>query len=92
MPFGTATINFGATPVNYRQFTITDATMAGSTFVECFFMASDSTADSSQGDHVKAGIHIRVPATTMTGDTFTVECYVEKDYVVGTFKLRYVGA
>lgn len=96
---GTATIDFGAVPTDEMTFTITDAAMAGLTYVEAFFMGSDSTSagpwsatGNTVDDHKMAGALIRCAASAPVGNNFDVTCFVTRGYVVGTFKLRYAGA
>ena len=99
MAIGTATIDFGSTPIDEATFTITDATMAGLTYVEAFFMGSDSTdagpwsaTGNTADDHKMASALIQVSASAPVGNNFDVTCLITRGYVVGTFKLRYVGA
>lgn len=95
---GTATVDFGSTPTDEATFTITDAAMAGLTYVEAFFMGSDSTGagpwsltTNTADDHKMAGTLIQATASAPVGNNFDVTCLVTRGYVVGTFKLRYVG-
>ena len=92
MAKGTATIDFGATPINYKEFTITDPTMAGLTYVEPFFMSSDSTVDNSASNHAKARWVIEAIGGAPVGNDFPVICRLKKGLCTGTFKIRYAGS
>ena len=98
MATGTATVNFGSIPTDEATFTINDPAMAGATYVEAFFMGSDSTSagpwsatGNTADDHKMAGALITRIASAPIGNNFDVTCLSIRGYVVGTFKLRYVG-
>lgn len=88
---GTATIDFGAAPVDGASFVINDATLSGLTYAEAFFMASDSTADNTASDHAAAGALTRVTCSAPSGSSMTVEVHCMGGLVAGTFLLRYVA-
>ena len=90
MAVGTATVDFGATPVEQATFSITDAALIALTYVEPFFMSSDSTADNDANAHEMAGHLIEVVAGAPDGaGTFAVIANVLLGQVTGQFKLRY---
>ena len=94
MAKGTATIDFGATPTHYAEFTVTDAGMAGSTYVEPFFMSSDSTASNSASNHARAQFEIDLIGGAPVGNDFPVICKLrnKRMTITGTLKIRYAGA
>lgn len=90
---GVATVDFGATPTDIGEFSITDAGLVGMTHVEAFFMADDVTAgDSTNDDHSIAGAMIRCVCKKPVGAIMDVVAYVLVGMVKGTFKLHYRGA
>lgn len=97
MARGTATVDFGATPTDEKTFTITDAAMAGLTYIEPFFMGSDSVAGTflsgnTADDHKMAAALIPLSADAPIGNNFNVTALVLRGKVTGSFKIRYVGA
>jgi hypothetical protein len=87
---GTATIDFGTTPVSEKQFTVTDALIAGTNYVEAFVMV-DSTADNNVDAHRHAAASWQLSCLAGTGSfTLDVTCLI--DLCVGTFKIRYAYA
>ena len=66
MAVGTATVDFGATPVEQATFSITDAALIALTYVEPFFMSSDSTADNDANAHEMAGHLIEVVVSPLS--------------------------
>lgn len=92
---GTATINFGAAPgSNEASVVVTgQASISGTSKVEAFVMADDTTSDHTAGDHR----YLRAIGTDFTcgtpsaGTGFTIYGRsVEK--LQGTFALRWVWA
>lgn len=93
MAVGVATVDFGSTPTDIGEFTITDPTLNGMTHTEAFFMADDTTpADSTADDHSVAGALIRCVCKKPVGNNMDVVAYVMVGAVKGTFKLHYAGA
>lgn len=87
---GTATIDFGATPVDAKQFTVTEAAITGTEYVEAFVMV-DSTTDNGVDDHRHAAASWRLVCVPYAGGfTLDVTCLI--DLCHGTFKIRYVFA
>lgn len=86
---GTATIDFGATPVNSATFAIVDATLAGLTYSEGWFMR-DTTAQNNADAHEQIGSYAQV-TTSITGTTLTAYVELILGFVTGTFSLRYVA-
>lgn len=87
---GTATIDFGSVPVTEKSFTVTDAAILPTHYVEAFVM-TDSTADNSVEDHRHAAASWKLSCLPGTGSfTLDVNCLV--DMCFGTFKIRYVYA
>jgi hypothetical protein len=87
---GTATIDFGATPVADKQFTITDAAIADTNYVEAFVMV-DSTADNDVESHRHAAASWKLGALSNNGG-FTLDISCLMDLCFGTFKIRYAYA
>lgn len=83
----TATIDFGATPVDEASFTITDAGITTSSYIEVFMMA-DSTIDNDADAHRHAAASFKFCAEPGTGD-FTLYVTSLIDLCSGTFKIRY---
>ena len=87
---GTATIDFGTTPVSSNVFTITDASIASTNYVEAFVMI-DSTADNTVDDHRHAAVSWRTSCLAGTGSfELDIDCLL--DLCHGTFKIRYAFA
>lgn len=91
MAQGTTTVDFGSTPIDTKQFTITDAAMAGKTFVEAFIMGDDSTGNNDAQSHKQAAALMVLSAEVPIGNNFNVNADVLWGRVTGQFKLRYVG-
>lgn len=91
MPVGTATIDFGSTPVVEASVVVTgQAAITALSFVEAF-VQSESTADNSETNHRFAGVSFRMVCGTIvvgTGFTIYVTCLSGK--ATGTFKIRWV--
>lgn len=87
---GTATIDFGATPVAESSFTITDAAIGPTNYVEAFVMI-DSTADNTVVDHQHAAASWKLACLPATG-SFTLYVTNLMDLCTGTFKIRYAYA
>lgn len=88
---GTATINFGVTPVGSKTFTIADAALSGLTYAEAFFMGTDSTADNDAASHKQAGALLRATCDAPSGSNMDVTIESLFGLVTGQFKLRYVA-
>ena len=87
---GTATIDFGITPTNSKVFTITDASVSATNYVEAFVMV-DSTTDNTVIDHRHAAVSWKMSCLPTTG---SFDLYVDglMDLCTGTFKIRYAFA
>lgn len=86
---GTATIDFGTTPVNQATFAIVDATLSGLTYSEAWFMR-DVTGDNNADAHEQIGSYANV-TTSISGTTLTAYVELLVGFVTGQFKLRYVA-
>ena len=87
---GTATIDFGATPVNEVVITVTDAAILATNYVEAFVMI-DSTADNTVDDHRHASASWKLACLPANGSfDLYVDCLA--DLCFGTFKIRYAYA
>jgi hypothetical protein len=84
---GTATVDFGSTPVNEASFTITDAAVNASSYVMPFVMV-DSTADNNADAHRHAAAAFKLTVLPGSG-SFTLYAYAQEDLCFGTFKIRY---
>lgn len=85
---GVATIDFGATPVDGGTFTITDAAITSSMYVEAFVQHGDTTTDNDADAHSMAAASFRLSTIPGTG-SFTLEVALLFWMVTGTFKIRY---
>lgn len=87
---GTATIDFGSTPVGEAVITITDAAITSSNYVEAFVMI-DTTVDNNSDDHRHAATSWKLSCLPSTGSfDLYVDCLADLCY--GTFKIRYAYA
>ena len=86
----TATIDFGSTPVNSASFTITDANITSTSYVEVFVMV-DSTTDNNTDAHLHAAASWKLAALPASG-SFTLYVDALIDLCWGTFKIRYAYA
>jgi hypothetical protein len=88
--FGTATIDFGAAPGSQEAIVaVADPGVSATSKVECFFMASDSTADHTMNDHRYAALLIACTAGDLSaGVGFTIFAR-SLDKTQGTFKVRW---
>lgn len=87
---GTATIDFGATPLAEQSFTVTDASITSGMAVEAFVMV-DSTVDNNTESHRHAAASWQLSALPASGSfTLYVTCLI--DMCHGTFKIRYAYA
>lgn len=84
---GTTTVDFGATPVDYASFTVTDAGIGATDYVEAFFMI-DSTVDNTVDDHSRAAVFCRLVCQAAAG-SFTLQVYSLMGLMSGHFKIRY---
>jgi hypothetical protein len=88
--FGTATLNFGAFPgTNEASVVVTGQPVVGTSKVDCFIMASDTTADHTENDHRYAALFLGLSAGTIdVGVGFTIYARsLEK--LTGTFSVRW---
>lgn len=86
----TTTIDFGSTPISSKVFTITDAVIAPTNYVEAFVMI-DSTVDNDVNDHRHAAVSWRTSCLPGTGSfELDIDCLL--DLCSGTFKIRYAYA
>lgn len=85
---GTITVDFGSSYVDNGAFTITDAGILATSYVEVFVMV-DSTADNDATQHQIAATSLRLSALPASGSA-TVYADALFGLVKGTFKLRYV--
>lgn len=88
----TKTVDFGAVPTDGETFVVNDAAFAGMTYVEGFFMNTDTTVDNTADAHGAAGVLIRVTCSAPSGNNVTVDCCVLMGYVTGQFKIRFAAS
>ena len=87
---GTATIDFGSSPVAELTVTVTDAAITSSSYVEAFVMI-DSTADNDLDAHRHAAASWKL--VCLAGDgSFELNICCLVDMCFGTFKIRYAYA
>lgn len=84
---GTATIDFGSSPVAEKSFTITDAGISTSSYINVYVMG-DTTADNDLDAHLHAGASWKMVPVPGTG-SFTLYITSLIDMCWGTFKIRY---
>ena len=85
--FGSAEIDFGATPVAEATFTVSAAGVTPSSNVQCFIQA-DTTADNDADDHRAAGRSFRmVPTPGANSFSLDVQCLL--GLCTGAFNLRF---
>jgi hypothetical protein len=87
---GTATIDFGTTPVAEKSFTVSDASIDTSNYVEAFVQV-DSTSDNDVGAHRHAAASWKLVCEAVSGG-FNLDITCLMDLCWGTFKIRYVYA
>lgn len=85
--YGSADIDFGATPVAEATFTVTAAGVTSLSAVQCFIQA-DTTSDNTAADHQAAGRSFRMVPTPGTG-SFSLDVQCLLGLCTGAFKLRY---
>lgn len=89
---GTVTIDFGAWPgSNEASIGFTDATISGTSKVEAYVMADDTTADHTASDHQYVGLWLSLTGSASAGVGGTIYGR-STEKLQGTFKLRYVWA
>lgn len=91
---GTATIDFGSTPVDEDSFDIADATLSGLTYAEAWFMRDTTVGlggeENNEDAHEQIASRART-ACSISGTTLTVYVEILVGFVTGKFKLRYVA-
>ncbi len=87
---GTAIIDFGSTPVADKVFTVTDAAVLSTHYVEAFVMV-DSTGDNTVADHRHAAASWKLVCLPANG-SFDLDVTCLMDLCNGTFSIRYVYA
>lgn len=92
MPTATATVDFGATPVDSATFNFTDAALISKTYVEAFVMRDDTTGDNDADAHQQLGARAKFTAGTPDGSgNINIEAEILVGFVTGQFKLRYAS-
>lgn len=86
----TATVDFGATPVDEKDFVVADGQFAGQTYAEAWFMA-DSTVDNDADAHEMANALIHLCCETPGAGTLAIRSNVIAGLVTGQFKIRIVA-
>lgn len=88
--YGQAVIDFGASFVAEKTFTVTDPDVVPTSVIQCF-MQGDSTADNSAASHLIGGRSFRFTATPGSG-SFSLDAVCLIGMCAGTFKIRYSHA
>jgi hypothetical protein len=89
---GTVTINFGVFPGSQEAtIAFTDATISGTSKVEAYVMASDSTTDHTTNDHKYLPILVNLTADASAGVGGNIYGRALMK-LIGTFKIRYIWA
>lgn len=85
---GTATIDFGSTPVADATFTVTQAGVTSSSYIEAY-VQGDTTPDNDATDHAFAAVSWRLFCVPGNGEfQLNVTCLV--GLCSGQFDVRYV--
>lgn len=85
---GTATIDFGSTPIADASFVITEAGVTPTSYMEAY-VQGDATPDNTAGDHAFAAVSWQLFCIPGAGEfTLNVTCMV--GLCTGTFDVRYV--
>jgi hypothetical protein len=82
------TIDFGATPTDGANATITNASISPSSIIQAFIIASDSTANNNANNHQIAAAAMRFIITPGTGN-FNLETHCMFGLANGQFNIRY---
>ena len=85
------TVDFGSVQTDRGDFTITDATFAGLTYVEAFFMSSDSTVDNDSIAHEMVADLIRLSCDAPVGNDVVIHARATAWTIAKTMKVRLVG-
>jgi hypothetical protein len=87
---GTVTIDFGVFPGSQEAaIAFADATISGTSKIEAYVMAGDSTTDHTANDHKYLGLWVTFTAEPIAGVGGTIYARA-LDKMTGTFKLRYI--
>lgn len=86
-----ATVDFGSTQTSDGDFTVTDASFAGLTYAEAFWMSSDTTTDNNAVDHEMAGTLIRLTCSAPSGNDIAVHARAIAGTIARTMKIRVVA-
>ena len=86
-----ATVDFGATQTDRGDFIVTDASFAGKTYAEAFFMSSDSTVDNDALAHEMAADLIRLSCDAPVGNDIGVHARATAWTIAKTMKIRVVA-
>jgi hypothetical protein len=84
-------VDFGATFSDTATKVVSDATLAGLTYAEAFFMSTDVTGDNNAANHAQAAGCIQAVCGAPSGTNMTVNFDVVIGLAKGTFKFRYVA-
>jgi len=84
----TTTVDFGATPVDGAAFTVTDANITATSYVEAYVQHVDTTADNGVDEHETAAASFRLSAKPAAG-SFELAIHCLFGAVTGQFKIRY---
>lgn len=85
----TTTIDFGATPIGEKDFTITDANVSTASYVEAFIQHNDTTATNGTEMHKNAGVFMKLVCSAGTGQ-FLLHAGTLFGLVSNVFSIRYV--
>ena len=89
---GTVTINFGSFPgAQEASIAFTDAAISGTSKVEAYVMADDTTSDHTANDHRYLGQFVNLTGSASAGVGGTIYGRAVRK-MIGTFKLRYIWA
>jgi hypothetical protein len=86
---GSATINWGATPLAEASFTVTDAAITTARRIQVFVDGSDTTGSNTAEDHQHAAASWQMTALAAAG-SFTLKITNMLDLCSGSFVVRYV--
>jgi hypothetical protein len=90
MATGTATLDFGATPVDEGSVDVTGLNgLTSSTFIEAFFMR-ETTTDNGADEHEEAASLCPLNCEFLSASSFRIHAHPLAALGLGTFKLRWV--
>ena len=91
MATGTATLDFGASPVDDGSVTVTTSGLSSGDHIEAFAMR-DTTADNGEDEHEMLAALGRFSCKYVSATQFTINCQLIGLLAVGQFSVRWASA